>query len=329
MRHPKIKVFMLSNYKKWILEATVRESSSSVNVCVNLVFIPTSKHDLLRIKDMVNYLFNMRTKKRCLFVNQTSFFQSILQKRIYFNISLSEVFYTHYSNFQINRDIQAKYLAQCNKIYVYNSSVKQELISDGVPEAKIQVVYGAINREIYHPKPPPAVNDFTLDEELPYVLIIGDCKPRKNPELIIATINKMISTNFVIHGRFWHEYFIANSIPVPSNLDIREFNLKNNPDLVRNASTYLSLSKLEGGPYTTLEALASGTPVVVTSTGWNPEIVNIDNGILLPVDPLLGNITIAVSEMMRIKPMVKSSDLLQGKYSWTDLGYLLFKSESK
>jgi len=327
MRRPRIKVFMLSSYKNWILEATVRESSSSVNVRVNLVFIPDRKRHFLRIKDMVNYLFNMRTKKQSLFVNQNSFFQSILQRKIHFNISLSEIFYSHYSDIQINRDIQAKYLAQCNKIYVYNSSDKQKLIADGVPESKIQVVYGAIDRQIYYPTPP--ADDLTLSEDLPYVLIIGDCKPRKNPELIIATIIKMTSINFVIHGRFWHKYFIASSIPVPSNLDIREFNLKNNPDLLRNASTYLSLSKLEGGPYTTLEALASGTPVVVTSTGWNPEIVNINNGILLPVDPPLDIVVSAINEMMIIKPKVISSDLLYGKYTWADLGHQLFNLKSK
>jgi glycosyltransferase involved in cell wall biosynthesis len=313
---------MLSSYKNWILEATIRESSSSVNVRVNLVFIPTRKRDLLDIKDLVYYLFNIRTKKQSLFVNQASFFQAILQRKIYFNLSLSEVFYTHYSDIQINRDIQAKYLAQCNKIYVYNSSDKQKLVSDGVPESKIHVVYGAIDRKIYYPKPP--VNDLMLDKDFPYVLIIGDCKPRKNPELTIATINRMTSINFVIHGRFWHEYFIANSIPIPFNLDIREFNLKKNPELVRNASTYLSLSKLEGGPYTTLEALASGTPVVVTSTGWNPEIVKINSGILLPLDPPLDIVTCAINEMIKIKPTVMNTDLLYGKYTWTDLGNQLF-----
>jgi hypothetical protein len=50
MRNPKIKVFLLSEYKNWILEATVRESSTSINVGVNVIFIPTRKFDFLRIK---------------------------------------------------------------------------------------------------------------------------------------------------------------------------------------------------------------------------------------------------------------------------------------
>ena len=93
---------------------------------------------------------------------------------------------------------------------------------------------------------------------------------------------------------------------------------------MQEASAYLSLSKLEGGPYTTIEALASGTPCVVTSTGWNPEIINKSNGILLPLEPTTAQIIAAIDQAILMKEKVRHLDLLEGKFSWEQLGRSIY-----
>ena len=93
---------------------------------------------------------------------------------------------------------------------------------------------------------------------------------------------------------------------------------------MRNASVYLSLSKLEGGPYSTVEAMASGTPVVVTSTGWNPEIVNNSNGILLPLEVNVSQVVSAIETTIRLKEKVRGFDLIEGKFSWEQLGRSIY-----
>ena len=93
---------------------------------------------------------------------------------------------------------------------------------------------------------------------------------------------------------------------------------------MRNATVYLSLSKLEGGPYTTVESMASGTPVVVTSTGWNPEIVNDSNGILVPIEVNINQVIAAIKTTMLLKEKVRGFDLIEGKFSWEQLGRSIY-----
>jgi hypothetical protein len=77
-----------------------------------------------------------------------------LQQKNYLKITFSAFFILLF-RFSNKLKYSAEYLAQCYKIYVCNSSDRQKLIADGVPESKIQVVYAAIDKQIYHPKHPP------------------------------------------------------------------------------------------------------------------------------------------------------------------------------
>jgi glycosyltransferase involved in cell wall biosynthesis len=96
---------------------------------------------------------------------------------------------------------------------------------------------------------------------------------------------------------------------------------------MRKASTYLSLAHNEGGPIPLMEALASGTPVVATSTGFSPDLINSSNGVLIPKSPDLSETREAILYAMSLKPMVEQADLLEGKYDWKDLGNLLYSKE--
>jgi glycosyltransferase involved in cell wall biosynthesis len=251
-----------------------------------------------------------------LFVNQNTYFKVVKNSLIDIDPERVNVFYTHYSESEFTKFEQAKILSKCNKIFTYNSFDKIQLIELGVSEEKIDVVYGGINRKIYFPQ----ISKNTED----YVLIAGDCKERKCPDLVFEVISKMQNVNFIIHGGGWDEYCRKFNIPKSTNLKIIDFDFKINPDLMRNASVYLSLSKLEGGPYTTVEAMASGTPVVVTSTGWNPEIINKSNGILLPLEPTMAQIIPAIEQALLLKKKVQHLDLLDGKFSWEQLGRNLY-----
>ena len=307
---------MLSEYKGWILEATVKESALACSEPINLVFIPNRKRSYLRIKDLIKFFQNRKPEGNCLFVNQNTYFKVVKDAFIDIDPERVKVFYTHYSENNFTRIEQSRILSKCNKIFTYNSFDKIQLIELGISEEKIEVVYGGINREIYFPQ----ITNKTED----YVLITGDCKERKCPSLVFEVISEMQNVNFIIHGRGWDSYCRRFNISKFANLKIIDFSFKKNPELMRNASVYLSLSKLEGGPYTTVEALSSGTPVVVTSTGWNPEIVNDSNGILLPLEVNVSQVVSAVETTIRLKEKVRGFDLIEGKFSWEQLGRSLY-----
>jgi glycosyltransferase involved in cell wall biosynthesis len=307
---------MLSDHKGWILEAIIREAAIASSAPVNLVFIPNRKKSYLKIKDVIMFLRNRKPQGNCLFVNQNTYFKIVKDSIIDINPKHAYVFYTHYSELELNEFEQSDILSKCKKIYTMNLSDKLQLIKLGVSEDRIEVVYGGVNREIFYPQ------NSILPE--PFVLITGDCKERKSPNLIFEVINKMKNVNFVIHGREWDKYCRHFKIIKPTNLKIINFDFKNNPQLMRNANVYLSLSKLEGGPYTTIEALASGTPVVVTSTGWNSEIVDDSNGVLLPLINGIDDVIAAIKKAIILKEKVRHFDLIEGKFSWKKLGQTMF-----
>jgi glycosyltransferase involved in cell wall biosynthesis len=60
---------------------------------------------------------------------------------------------------------------------------------------------------------------------------------------------------------------------------IRQYYRENTVDLLINVSS------TEGLPVSIMEAMSAGIPALATAVGGNPEIVNNDNGILLPADP--------------------------------------------
>jgi glycosyltransferase involved in cell wall biosynthesis len=319
----KIPVFLLSTYKGWILEAKMRESALASKTRIRIVFIPTLRRDFFNIPLLIKYFSNKTTRGVSIFINQNSYFKSRTTNLMVFNPAYSKVFYTHYTDIGIPKAIYASMLNECKEVFVNNRNDKMHLIDLGVEKHRIKVVYGAVDRNLFYPKTKGKRNSLKLEGN-PYVLIAGHCKSRKNPNLVISVINSMPNVKFIIHGEGWDTYFISHKYNIPNNLELLSFRMNRQPELMRNASTYLTLSTLESGPYPTLEALASGTPVVATDTGWNSEVVNHKNGVLLPVNVSVNEVKLAIEQTIILKKSLQTKDLLKGMYTWEQLGQKLY-----
>ena len=205
----------------------------------------------------------------------------------------------------------------CSKVIVQNSSVKKDLVAAGVNGQKILVAFGAVNRDVYQP-----IN--TLEDlKSPYAIIVGDCKPRKRPDLLRKVIESLGEIKFLIHGKNWKEQ-LGYQDRLPPNLQIRDFELANNPELIRSASAILNVAKIEGGPYPILEALASGTPVASSDSGFASEVVTEESGVIFPIEADVITIKNALLRAMKMKERVALSDLLKGKLSWKEHGLALY-----
>lgn len=110
----------------------------------------------------------------------------------------------------------------------------------------------------------------------------------------------------------------------PINLKLIDFELLKNLYLVRNTQVLLSLSFLEGGPQTILEALALGTPVVATDTSFAADFLTGENGVLLPNEPSPKLIRIAIQKALDIKNLGSQWNLLLRDFSWKKLSQKLF-----
>jgi len=305
-----VDVYLLASYRGWIMEAIPRESAFAISQDVKLRFLATTKREKFNV---LNWTSQIRLKKpsKTLYMNHATYFKHKVSAR-----SDIRVFLTHFDSDFLLSEEQIEKLKKVEVFLVQNSFVKNFLIAIGIEPSRIRVVCGAVSHEDFYP-----LN--YVEKIKPQVLIVGDCKPRKNPKLIEETIRSNSQIEFVIHGKNWELFTNLQKFP-PKNLSIVPFNLAKQTELMRESSALLSLANNEGGPFPILESLASGTPVVATATGFAPDLINDENGVLLPVNPTMTEISDAINLCLRLKFESWNKDLTHGKYSWESLGKLLF-----
>lgn len=307
-------VFIMSNHKNWIIEGIAKDAAAVAQKEIYFNYWPARKKDMLNLKNL---------KGRCLpkfsdynlFMHFTSLFA--VREKYAKKHSIDLLFQT-----QIDPGIKFTYeqkilLLDVDEILVQNRETKNQLIALGVLDSKIEIVYSAVSTNDYYP------DTKNFQSNSPYILIVGDCRIRKNPTLVAKTVTANPQWNFIIHGRGW-ENFDQLFLHPPINLKLIDFELSKNPYLVRNAQALLSLSFLEGGPQTILEALASGTPVVATDTGFAADFLTGENGILLPNEPSPKLIRIAIQKALDIKNLGHQRNLLLEDFSWKKLSQKLF-----
>ncbi|CAM8620187.1 glycosyltransferase family 4 protein [Candidatus Planktophila dulcis] len=308
-------VVHISNWHtKWIIGGIFREAAAASDLRPYWRVYPTSKNDFLNphvLKGKISPLVGDLN----IYAHQDTYFSVFANKPERIVSSRNRVFFTHFNVGQNPSASQISSLKYCERILVQNESMENFLISAGISKEKIARAPGAVSRDRFHP-----------DRAIPgqqFVLFSGNFKYRKNPELIAQVISVMPEVEFVIHGLNWEEFpkDLLNGIP---NLKRMDFRFTEQPKLMRMASLYVSLAVIEGGPYPVLEALASGTPVVATDTGFCAEFINDANGILLPNPPELSQVQDAIRAGLKLKESVWSQDLLHGNWQLQDIGNLIF-----
>ncbi len=306
-----VDVYLLASYRGWIMEAIPRESALAISQKVKLRFVPSTNREKLNLLNLTSLLRKQRPSKT-LYMGHSTYFKHRVRDQ-----SEIRLFITHFdSDFQPSRN-QIDNLRKVNVFLVQNSFIKQFLISIGIDSSRIRVVCGAVSNSHFHP----------IEEKeriKKRVLIVGDCKPRKNPNLIEETIRLNPKIEFLIHGKNWELFTNLLKNP-PDNLLLVPFNLEKQAEIMRESSVLLSLANIEGGPFPILESLASGTPVVATKTGFAPDLINNKNGVLLPLNPSTTEISQALNLCLNLKNETWNKDLTFGEYSWERLGSLLFK----
>jgi glycosyltransferase involved in cell wall biosynthesis len=311
-------VYMDIQFKDWILGGVLREASQATTLEVKIKYVSTSRRKY-PLKYLSNrYLRRIRIRKGDLIVNQRTLFY-LVQRGLIPKSQLTNLrcHFTHDNPEHLVESGSIEILKQLNQVLVLNKADHSMLTNLGVEESKIRVIYGAVDRKIFYP-----AKDSEYDN---FVLITGDCKGRKNPQKVFDVVSSNPNLNFVICGRNW-ENFDRNIEAKYPNLRILEFSMKLNAKLMRGASTFMTLSLQEGGPFPVLEALASGTPVLATPVGWIPEVVNPQNGRIVENSSSLVEISTQLHECINLKRIVGSEDLLYGKFTWVELSKQFFEN---
>lgn len=186
---------------------------------------------------------------------------------------------------------------RADKIITVSEFSKQEIIKYlGVEEDKIVVMPNGVDFSLYHPNYCykdiiKVKGKYKIDTD--YFLYLGTLEPRKNIERLIHAYSQLKSElpdvpKLVIAGKkgwMYESIFeTVKSLKMEKNvIFVGYVEEKDAPILIKGAEIFLFPSIYEGFGMPPIEAMACGTPVVVSNVSSLPEVVG-DSGIL--VDPL-------------------------------------------
>jgi glycosyltransferase involved in cell wall biosynthesis len=173
--------------------------------------------------------------------------------------------------------------SNANHIITISQQSKKDIIEKlHVSADKITVIPLAIDTNHFKPTENKPTNN-------PYILFVGTWDARKNIKLLIdafSSIADQIPHKLIIAGKPAHKddgsrdhaasSSYASRIEFKENVPYSEL-----PGLYANADLFIFPSAYEGWGFPPQEAMACGTPVIVSDGGSLPEVVS-DAGIVVP-----------------------------------------------
>jgi glycosyltransferase involved in cell wall biosynthesis len=186
-------------------------------------------------------------------------------------------------------------VAVADHIIAVSWTTRADLIAHlGVPEDRITVIYEGASA-VCRPLPPEQVREALarLSLEPGYVLFVGTWEPRKNIPMLLRAYARLRERRpdappLVLAGR--RGWLYQEILEWPHRLHIADhLRWIEGPDdqtlaILYNGAAFLAFPSLyEGFGLPALEAMACGTPVVVSDRGALPEVVG-EAGMVLPAE---------------------------------------------
>jgi glycosyltransferase involved in cell wall biosynthesis len=146
------------------------------------------------------------------------------------------------------------------------------------------------------------------------LLSCSTLEPQKRP-IFLADCIKSISNAYPNSQIQWTHFgdgslatsFYAKIGELPASVVFQKMGSQPNAEVRKFMSNepidfFLNVSSSEGLPVSIMEAMASGIPVIATNVGGTAEIVNSQNGCLLPPTPTFEEVVEAVRQVMSTQP---------------------------
>lgn len=222
---------------------------------------------------------------------------------------------------------------RARRVIAISESTRQEVVRLlGKPAEQVDVIYCGVD-ERFHPQDPSAVAAFRRDKGLPeqFVLFLGTLEPRKNIVSLLEAYARLVASDggsvpalIVAGGKGW---FYEDIFAAVERLDLTDRVIlagyvpeEEKPLWYNTAELFVYPSLFEGFGLPPLEAMACGTPVIVSDTSSLPEVVG-DAGIKVPP----GNVAALADAMaaMLCDPAVRAEWKQRGlaqaaRFSWRE-----------
>ncbi len=206
-------------------------------------------------------------------------------------------------------------------IFTVSESTKNELIELGQPENKVDILFNAIDHELFKKSD---VNK----SETPLITYVGRLKKYKNIQLVIDAVNivkeRIPEIKLQIAGTGDYENTLKEYVNKKGLQNFVEFlgyvTEEEKAKILGRAWLFVSMSSKEGWGITVTEANAMGTPAIGSDVpGLRDSIKNGETGILTPQ----GNVTILAREIVeflsdkeKLKELSRAAQEWSKKFNW-------------
>ncbi|WP_310441886.1 glycosyltransferase family 1 protein [Sulfurimonas sp.] len=174
-------------------------------------------------------------------------------------------------------------IKKADHIITGSNFTKQEIIDYmQIPQDKISVIYHGVNHELYKPYPQDELQDTKAKFDLPkkFLLFVGSIEPRKNLLFLLMAYNLLSREEkdelplILVGFKGWENKEIMQEIEKNQEY-IRYLGYITDTELahIYNLATiFIYPSLYEGFGLPPLEAMACGTPVIVSNVASLPEV---------------------------------------------------------
>lgn len=224
---------------------------------------------------------------------------------------------------------------QAQVVVACSGLVRQELIVAGVPAARIRVILNAADPQEFSP------GDFDravlgLPVDVPLALFAGDIRtPRKNLDTVLKALVGVPELHLAVVGSRKGSPYpdMAARLNIAGRVHFLGFR-RDMAAIMRAADLFVFPSRYEPFGIVVLEAMASGIPVVISSTVGAAEVVTPESGIVLADSEDAPGLTAALCHLTcdppRRRAMGRAARAAAEQHSWTRMAdaYLHLYEES-
>lgn len=302
------------NFRSWAIEYLWKGAAEAISLKTSE--IPLGSFFSAYVVNRYASQINTKLNNKCLIVHHQTLFR-LSKMGLSKVLQNSRLLLTHFEEGSID---PIRRIAEAHNITILTMSQADADRILRVTGKSLRIIpsYAGIDREIFVPSKAAPKKHF--------VLVTGNCKARKNPQIIFEVIRQLKGHQFVVEGQGW-ESFDSTGTLKSQNVRRLELNLQERAKIFREASVLLSLSSLEGGPLTILEALASGTPVVSSNAGFANEVIADCAGTIISDTRDVQRILNAIELRIETKMTVFQKDLLFGRFSLESYANLIYGIE--
>lgn len=289
------------------------------------------------VREQMEYLFHLR---RCRLWHAPHYNVPVLKKGVRLVVTVHDLIHWIFRR-EFYSSLQAAYarfffqrvVHLADQIIAVSEQTRWDLIRyfKASPD-QVRVIYEGVSEDFFQPHSPDARNELLEKYHLPkrFFLYVGLIKPHKNLSLLLKVFNalrskKKLEMDLVVVGKKDKKYpkgyeWLAGIktgegvyyIPaIPSRRDLA--------CLYASAFSLVHPSLYEGFGLTCLEAMASGTPVIVSKAGPLPEVVG-DAGLF--IDPSSESslaealLEMSANESLR-RDLIERGRLRAREFSWS------------